>query len=503
MGPLFLLANYSLAISFRILTLPMSRKIVVAVLCLFSSFVSPQTLLRKTRNEKDLDAKVAYPAQLQSELIALRDAALSDDYAYQQVAHITENIGPRPAGSLQAEAAVNYVADELRKLGLDVRLEEVKVARWFRRVDAAELVEYPGQATGTVQKIVITALGGNAPTPADGITAPVIVVNSFDELKALGHNKVAGNVVLFNVHFDHRKVLGGEAFEAYDEAVIYRAKGAKEAAALGAVGSLVRSIGDADNRIPHAGGSTKAGIPQGAVSSEDADLMAHLASQGTVRIHLTLTSETGADVTSHNVVADLKGSEHPEDVVIVSGHLDSWDLGRGAIDDAAGVAAAMETAELLQKLHLKPKRTIRVIAWMDEENGGRGHDAYAVAHQGEIARHVAAIESDSGAGQPLGYRAKIVPAAKPLIKPALDLLAVFGANLLQLTEDSPETDIGPLVDQGIAGFGIWQDGGRYFQYHHTPADTLDKIVSQELRENAAAMAVMGYALASMPERLPR
>jgi hypothetical protein len=482
----------------------MSRKIAVAVLCLLPLFVFSQTQPpRKTRYDKDTAAQIAYPPQLQSELVALRDAALTDDYAWQQVAHITENIGPRAAGSPQAEAAVNYVADELRKLGLEVRLEEVKLGRWIRRVDTGELVEYSGQVAGTAQKIVLTALGGNTPTADEGITAPVIVVNTFDELKALGRDNVAGHIVLFNFHFDHRKVLGGEAFEAYDEAVAYRGKGGKEAAALGAVASLVRTVGDADYRIPHTGYSTAAGIPQGAVASEDADLIAHLVSQGTVRMHLTLTSETGADVISHNVVADLKGSEHPEDIVIVSGHLDSWDLGRGAIDDAAGVAIAMETAELLQKLHLKPKRTIRVIAWMDEENGGRGHDAYAVAHQGEIAHHVAAIESDSGAGHPLGYRAKIVPAAKPPVKPALDVLATFGANLLQITEDSPETDIGPLVDKGVPGFGVWQDGGRYFQYHHTPADTLDKIVPQELRESAAAMAVMGYALASMPERLPR
>jgi Zn-dependent M28 family amino/carboxypeptidase len=456
-----------------------------------------------SKYDKQEPPKVTYPAQLQSELIALRDAALADDYAYQQVAHLTENIGPRPTGSLQAEAAVNYVADEMRKLGLDVRLEEVKVKHWIRGAETAELVEYPGQVPGTTQKIVITALGGNIPTPSAGITAPVVVVNNFDELKTLGRDKVAGHVVLFNVHFDHGKAIAGSAFDAYDEAVAYRVKGGKEAAALGAIASLVRSVGDADYRVPHTGYSTAVGIPQGAVTSEDANLITHLVSQGTVRIHMVLTSETGPEVISHNVVADLKGSERPEDIVIVSGHLDSWDLGTGAIDDGAGVAVAMETAELLHKLHLQPKRTIRVIAWMDEEKGGRGHDAYPIAHQAELAQHVAAIESDSGAEHPLGFRAKITAAAKAQLAPVQDILSVFGANLLQLTEDSPETDIEPLAKKGVPALGIWQNGLKYFEYHHTPADTLDKIVPQELRENATAMAVMAYAIANMPQRLPR
>jgi carboxypeptidase Q len=481
------------------------QRIIVVLLLLLCGFANAQTQPQRvvSKYDKPEPAKTVYPAQLQSELIALRDAALSDDYAYQQVAHITENIGPRPAGSPQATAAVNYVAEQMRKLGLEVRLEEVKVGHWIRRAETAELVEYPAQVSGTVQKIVVTALGGNKPTPAEGITAPVVVVNNFDELKALGRDKVAGHVVVYNHFFDHRKPLGGVAFDAYDEAVAYRVKGAKEAAALGAVASLIRSVGDADYRIPHTGYSTAAGIPQGAVTSEDANLIAHLASQGTVKIHLVLTSETGPEVISHNVVADLKGSEHPEDVVIVSGHLDSWDLGTGAIDDAAGVAMAMQTAQLLHKLNLKPKRTIRVIAWMDEENGGRGHDAYPIAHAQEIDRHVAAIESDSGAEHPLGFRAKISPAAKALLAPVQDVLEKFGANLIQLTDESPETDIGPLAEKGVPAFGIWQNGLRYFQYHHTPADTLDKIVPEELKENAAAMAVLAYAIASMPERLPR
>jgi carboxypeptidase Q len=442
-------------------------------------------------------------AQLRSELTGLRDAALTDDYAYQQVAHLTENIGPRAAGSAQAEAAVQYVADELRKLGLEVRLEEVRVPRWIRGIETAELIEYPGQARGTSQKIVLTALGGNTPTSRDGITAEVVVVNSFDELKSLGRQKVAGKVVLFNVVFDKQKAANGMAGEAYGEAVAYRGGGAKAAAELGAVASLVRSVGNADYRLPHTGLNAAAGIPAGAVSSEDADLMARLAAEGRVRIHLALTSQTGPEVMSYNVVADLKGSEYPEQVVIVSGHLDSWDLGTGAIDDAAGVAVAMETAELVQRLHLHPRRTIRVIAWMDEENGGRGHDAYGMAHAGEFGNYAAAIESDLGASHPLGFRADINAKAMPLLKPVQEVLQSFGANVIQLTGESPGADIEPLAKAGVPTLGILQDARTYFSYHHTAADTLDKIVPQELRENAAALAVMGYALANLPEPLPR
>jgi carboxypeptidase Q len=448
-------------------------------------------------------AAQAYFPQLLQELTALRHAALTDDYAYRQVAHLTENIGPRPAGSPQAEAAADYVAGELRKLGLEVRLEPVQVRHWMRGAESAELVEYPGQVSGTTQKIVLTALGGNTPTPPEGLTAELVVVNGFPELHTLGRQGVAGKIVLFNVPFDKQKAANGFALEAYEEAVVYRGDGARAAADLGAVASLVRSVGGADYRIAHTGWSRAAGIPAGAVSSEDADLIAHLAAEGPVRMHLVLTSQTGPPVPGHNVVADLKGSEHPEQVVVVSGHLDSWDLGTGAIDDAAGVAVAMETAELVERLHLHPRRTIRVIAWMDEENGGEGHDAYAAAHAAEFGNHVAAIESDLGAGHPLGFWAKISPEALALLRPVRDVLRPSGANLIKIVSDSPGSDIAPMAKAGVPAFGVMQDVRTYFNYHHTAADTLDKIVPQELRENAAAMAVMGYALASTAEPLPR
>ncbi|MGA7217911.1 MAG: M20/M25/M40 family metallo-hydrolase [Candidatus Sulfotelmatobacter sp.] len=444
-----------------------------------------------------------FPPLLLQQLSAIKAAALNDDYAYRRLAHLTENIGPRATGSPQATAAAHYVADELRKLGLDVRLQPVTVPHWVRGAETAALVEYPGMVPGAAQKIVLTALGGSTSTPADGLTADVVAVNTFDELAALGRDKVAGKIVLFNEPFDKQKAAGGYAFASYGEAVRYRAAGPKAAADLGAVACLVRSVGNADYRLPHTGFSLPAGIPSGAVTAEDADLIVHLADQGKVRMHLTLTPQKLPDETSYNVIADLKGSEHPEQIVVVSGHLDSWDLATGAIDDGAGVVIAMESAEILQRFHLRPARTLRVIAWMDEETGGSGSRAYTAEYSADFAHHVAAIESDSGASHPLGFQVKALPAAIDSLHPVQGVLQSVGATLMQPAAYAPGADITAMAEAGVPAFGVMQDDRIYFNYHHTAADMLDKVVPAELRENAAAMAVLAYALANMKEPLPR
>jgi carboxypeptidase Q len=473
----------------------------VLPILLLGSFLALNLMAQSASRPNSSDS--AFSPELIHDLITIRDAALADDYAYRQVAHLTENIGPRPSGSAQAQKAAQYVAEEMRKLGLEVRLEEVKVPHWVRGSETAELVEFPGQVPKTGQKIVVTALGGSTATPADGITAEVVVVRNFEELNALGRSKVAGKIVLFNFPFDTKKAAAGYALDAYGEAVVYRGAGAKTAAELGAVASLVRSVGGAEYRLPHTGFSTPAGIPAGAVAAEDAELVSDLAAQGKVRMRLVLTPQSLPDTTGYNVVADLRGSEHPEQVVVASGHLDSWDLGTGAIDDGAGVAVAMETAQLLQTLHLRPKRTIRVIAWVDEESGGRGRQAYSAAHSAEFANHVAAIESDLGADHPLGFNVKMSAQAMEALKPVQKILESFGANLIKVVPFSPGADISSMSQAGVPALGIMQDGRTYFNYHHTAADTLDKIDPAELRENAAAMAVMGYALACAAQPLPR
>jgi Zn-dependent M28 family amino/carboxypeptidase len=246
-----------------------------------------------------------------------------------------------------------------------------------------------------------------------------------------------------------------------------------------------------------------AGIPAGAVAAEDATLIADLAAQGKVRMHLTMASQLLPDTTGYNVVADLRGSEHPEQVVVVSGHLDSWDLGTGAIDDAAGVAVAMETAQLVVERHYRPKRTLRVIAWVDEESGGRGRAAYTSTHGAEFANHVAAIESDLGAAHPLGFNVKVSEQAVEFLLPVLEVLQSIGANTIKTVPFSPGSDISAMAQAGVPTLGIMQDARTYFNYHHSAADTLDKVEPRALRENAAAMAVMGYALACTDKPLPR
>lgn len=440
---------------------------------------------------------------LKQQLIALRDAALGDDYAYKQVAYLTENIGPRPSGSAQSVKAAQYVADQMRSLGLEVRLEEVKVPHWVRGAETAELVDFPGQVPNTTQRVFVTSLGGSSSTPADGLTAEVVVARNFSELASLGRSRVAGKIVLFNFPFDTRKADAGHALDAYSEAVIYRGAGAKAAAELGAVASLIRSVGGAAYRLPHTGYSVPAGIPAGAVAAEDASLIADLTMQGKVRMHLTLISQNLPETTGYNVVADIKGSEHPEQIVVVSGHLDSWDLGTGAIDDAAGVAVAMESAQLIQELHYRPKRTLRVIAWVDEESGGHGRTAYTTAHGTEFANHVAAMESDFGAAHPLGFTAKISQQAVEFLHPVQEILQSFGASLIEIIQTSPGSDISAMAQAGVPALGIMQDGRTYFNYHHSAADTLDKIEPRALRENGAAMVVMGYALACTDQPIPR
>ena len=476
--------------------------LLVVLIPSFSNAQTPRSSSSGIPQEAE-SATRAFPPPLRTQLAQIREAALSDNYAYQQLEYLTDSIGPRPQGSPQADAASHYVADQLRKLGLDIHLEPVPVHRFERGMDAAELVEYPGQVEGTKQKIYVTALRGNSPTADAGITADVVVVNSFDELQKLGREKVVGKIVLFNVIYDHQKAAAGQAGAAYSEVVRYRGTGALAASQLGAVGSLVRSAGDGAYRLPHTGSSTDAPIPAGAISAEDAGLIARLAERGRVRIHLTLTSKVGGEAQGYNVVADLKGSEHPEQVVIVSGHLDSWDLGTGAIDDGAGVVVAMEAAEIIHKLNLHPRRTLRVIAWMNEEMGATGASTYAKDHEADVANHIAAIESDLGAEHPLGFHAKISDAAQKQLSPVLTALSTFGGSLLQIVPQSPETDIEPLAGKGVPVFGIWQNGLTYFTYHHSAADTLDKVIPEQLRENAACMAVMGYALADMTEPLER
>jgi carboxypeptidase Q len=449
---------------------------------------------------------MVFSAQTLVDLRRLQQAALNSDYAYRQVAHLANNIGPRLSGSLQAAKAVEYLAGELKAIGCEVQLEKVMVPHWVRGEEIATLVQFPGMAENTTQKIVLCALGASVATPPEGMIAEVIAVKDFDELKALPREKVTGKIVLFDYPFDKQMAAEGRGGEAYGEAVVYRADGPSAAARQGALACLIRSVGGAEYRIPHTGQTKYADdapkIPAGAVTAEDTDLIVDLLRQGLVKMKLLLTPRTLPEVESANVIGDIKGREHPEEVVIVSGHLDSWDLGTGAIDDGAGVAVSMEAANLVQKLDLQPKRTIRVIAWINEESGLAGSKQYAKDHDKEWANHFSAMEIDGGAGHPIGINIKGKFEIKTLFAPILAILQKSGAGGTNFVEHVG-ADIEPIEKAGVPAFSPIQDSRFYFNYHHTAADTLDKVVPKELAENSAAVVVWAYALANMEQPLPR
>jgi carboxypeptidase Q len=470
----------------------------VALLAIFSlQIFAQQTAPTPTLySEKTLD-----------DLKQIQQSALASDYALRQTAYLSNNIGARLSGSPKAQRAVEYVADEMRKLGLDVRLQKLAVPHWVRGEEQGELVEFPGMAQGTTQKVVLTALGGSIATPANGLTAEVVVVNNFDELNALGKDKVQGKIILFNHKFDREMAASGFGLDAYRLATAYRGGGAIAAAKLGAVGVLVRSAGASQNRLAHTGGMRYADdvtkIPAAAVSFEDAEMIAHLAKEGRVRINLLLTPQTFPDATSYNVIADLKGSEKPDEVVIVSGHLDSWDLGTGALDDATGIAVSMQVPFLLKQLKLQPKRTIRFVAYMNEENGLVGGTTYAKEEAANISKHFAAIEADLGASHPLGILFTGKPEVASYFAPISKILGSQGAALSQLQLGGVGADIGPLTQKGVPSFAPWFDTRTYFNYHHTAADTFDKVNPKELAENGSLMAVLAYGLANLEQPLPR
>jgi hypothetical protein len=419
---------------------------------------------------------------------------LMEGQAYALLEHLTDGIGPRLTGSAGAEAAVAWTAERLRSYGLTVSTEKVAVPHWVRGLEEAEIV------APAPHGILVTALGGSEPTPADGVTAEVVEALGIEGVQALGRRAVEGKIVLFNTPMAVR------GMEGYGPAVVQRTRGAAEAARLGAVAALVRSVGTLSARLVHTGAvvyeDAVPRIPAAAVTAEDADLIHRLlASGGTVRVRLRLGCRILPDVESANVVADLQGRESPDEVVLISAHLDSWDLGTGAIDDGAGVAMVMETLRLLKTLGLQPRRTIRGVLYMNEENGLRGGKAYAAAHAAELARHVAALETDSGGARPTGLSATVGPGGLEMLQDLVSLLRPVGADAV--AAGGGGADIEPLHAASVPLLGLRLDGTRYFDWHHSPADTLDKVDPRELAQGAAAVAVAAYALADMPGTLPR
>ena len=415
---------------------------------------------------------------------------LQSSQSYEILSHLTDEIGPRLSGSPNAAAAVRWTTERFRAWGIDVRDEPVMVPHWVRGREEASLVSHRNQ------NIVLTALGGSVATPSRGITADVVEVNSFDELKALGPT-VRGKIVFFNNPMDMEMVRARLSFEAYGKAVEYRAAGPSRAAEYGAVAALIRSVASASLRTPHTGAlhydPKQPKIPAAAMAIEDAMLIDRLIKRGDrVRMHLVLTPKTLPDAPSANVVAELRGRELPGEVVLIGGHLDSWDLATGAIDDGAGVAMVMETLRLLKQSGIQPKRTIRAVLFMNEENGLRGGRQYFQDHRNE--KHVAAIETDAGAAAPTGFSTTLKGDALTAFESRARALAKIGAAHFEVSQETG-ADTSFLVESGVPGFGLIPDPLHYFDYHHSPADTLDKIDPKELAQDTAAVAALAYILA--------
>jgi carboxypeptidase Q len=376
----------------------------------------------------------------------------------------------------------------------NVHAERVMVPKWIRGNESAEIVEPARQA------IVMLGLGDSVGTSGPGATAgavqaEVLIVHSFEELESKAA-AARGRIVFFNVPFTN-----------YGETVRFRATGPSRAARHGAVAALVRAVGPAGLRTPHTGALQYASdapkIPAAAIASEDGDRLQRLADHGAkIVVRLKMDAHFEADAESANVVGEIRGRERPDEVVVVGGHLDSWDVGAGASDDGGGCIATWEALRIMKKLNLRPRRTVRVVLFTNEENGGRGGQAYRDQHRAELAKHVMMMESDGGVFRPLGFGFSGSDAARDTVKTIATLLTGIGAD--QITPGGGGADIGPSVQEGrIPSMSLDVDGSKYFLIHHTPADTIDKIDPEEIAKCAAAIAVMTYVVADLPQRLDR
>lgn len=429
------------------------------------------------------------PQEYRADADSLIDAALRDTTGWDRLTNLVDRFGHRFSGSESLELAIDWILDGMAADSLEnVRGEPVMVPRWVRGQESVRMVE-PRAA-----ELAMLGLGGSVGTPVDGITAEALVVSSFEELREHAA-EARGRIVVYDV-----------PFTTYGETVGYRTNGATEAARVGAVASLVRSVGPFSMNTPHTGMMRYADgverIPHAAITMEDAMLLHRLQDRGE-RVVLTIEMDARDDgeVESRNVVAELRGWERPDEVVVLGGHIDSWDVGQGAMDDAGGSVAAWEAVRLMKVLGLRPRRTVRAVLWTNEENGLRGGTAYRDHHSGELDRHVLAIESDAGVFDPIGFGFTGSDAAYEIIGHVGRLLDRIDAG--RITRGGGGADIGPIMERGVPGMGLVVDGERYFWYHHTAADTLDKLDPREFALCTAAMAVMAYVIADLPQTLPR
>jgi hypothetical protein len=448
-------------------------------------------------------------------------AAETDEDGYVALTYLCDHVGKRLSGTPQLNTAIEWGAELMRKAGLqNVTVQSVMVPRWVRGNESAAMI-YKGEAGPITRPLHMLGLGMSVGTAAGGITAPVVFVPSFDALDAMTPEQVKGKIVVYN-----------PGWHGYGVNTQYRTYGASRAAAKGAVAMLVRSATGLAMQIPHTGtlvyDAKQPKIPAAAISVEDALMIERLCKEGPVTVHLQMDAHMEADVQAGNVMGEIVGSEHPEQVVAIGGHIDSWDVGQGAQDDGSGIMAAYEAATLIHKLGLKPKRTIRLVFWVNEENGGAGGRAYRTMIGDKIGDQVAAIEMDGGAEKPLGIGygsfggprrprgagAAVAALAGPPdvnalpadvkqsvteLQDVVSLLGPIGADTVSMGGGG--SDIEPLVADGVPALSPRTIEAHYFDWHHTEADTLDKVDPVEFRKNAAMLAVVTYVLADMDGRL--
>lgn len=429
----------------------------------------------------------------ESSIRQIFDEALRNGESYAMLDYLCNKVGSRLSGSPGAAAAVEWGRHVMQDYGFDnVYLQPVMVPHWVRgQKETGRIVN--SRKMGSVE-VNVCALGGSIGTGPAGISAPVVEVKSFDELKQLGEKNVKGKIVFFNRAMDPTKL---NTFAAYGGAVDQRGSGASEAAKYGAVGALVRSMGSNLEDYPHTGGlryaPNVAQIPALAISTRHAELLSKLLKDDNgLQFYMESHCEILPDAPSYNVIGEIKGSEYPEEIIVVSGHLDSWDLGQGAHDDGAGCVQAIEVLRLFKAMGYKPKRTIRAVLFMNEENGLRGGTEYAKQALAKKEKHLAAMESDRGGFTPRGFTMSMDEAKKNKIRGWKPLLEPYG--LADFSMEGGGADIGPLAPQGVALIGYLPDSQRYFNYHHTAEDTFDKVDKRELEMGAAAMAALVYLL---------
>lgn len=421
---------------------------------------------------------------------ALRDRALSASMAYEHVSSLVTEVGPRFAGSTGDAAAVRWAMNRLAALGFsNVRSQDVLVPRWVRGEAEASIVSpFP-------QPLVTVALGGSIGTPEEGIEAAVIEAASLEALSALSPAEVAGKIVFINLPMQRSRDGSG-----YGQAVRVRTQGPSAAADLGAAALVIRSIGTSDDRIAHTGAlsyrTDAPRIPAFAISNPDADVLARQIKLGKpVRMRLKSTARELPPAWSANVIGEIPGRERPEEIVLLAAHLDSWDVGQGALDDGAGVATVIEAARLISKMERRPARTVRVVLYANEEFGLSGAREYAKQMESELSRHVLAMEADMGAGPVWRIESRVSPEALPAIAKMHEILQPLSIE----PSDFPASgggDIQPLLAMGVPVIDLTPDGSLYFDVHHTINDTLAKVDKAALDQQVAAYAVAAYLAAT-------